>query len=399
MKGKFNMFNKDDAELTKLGAQITTREIQQQPELWKETFAIYKQKESEIRQFLDEIQKKHGKVKVIFTGAGTSAYVGNMIMPYLRKHGDRSNYDFEAIDTTKIVSTPTDYLEADTPTILVSFARSGNSPESVATVELARKLVKNLYQIAVTCAPEGHLATDLDNDPNSLVMLMPAKSLDQGFAMTGSFSCMSLATLLIFDTLSDEKKSEIVEAIATMGHSVIDREDEIAKLVETDFDRITYLGSGALGGLAEEARLKILELTAGKVAALFDTSMGFRHGPKSFLDDRTIVFDFVSNNTYTRRYDIDILDEIKDDQIVPLVMGVGQKKAGQDYDGKFFAFESKELLPDAYLALADIMFAQTIALLTSVKVGNTPDTPSPTGTVNRVVKGVTIHEFSIEEDK
>jgi len=388
------MFTKTDDELTKLGAQITTREIEQQPQLWQETLKIYQDKKGEIEDFLNKINEKFGKVKVIFTGAGTSAYVGNTVMPYLRKHADRTKYDFEAIDTTKIVSTPEDYLEADTPTVLVSFARSGNSPESVATVELAKQLVNNLYQIAITCAPEGHLAQDLKDDPTGLVLLMPAKSLDQGFAMTGSFSCMALMSLLVFDTLSDDKKANIIDEISSMGQSVIDRESEIQKLVDTDFDRITYIGSGALGGLAQEARLKILELTAGKVAALFDTSMGLRHGPKSFLDDKTIVFDFVSNNTYTRQYDLDILDEIRDDNIVPLVMGVGQKKSGQDYNGKFFAFESDELLPDAYLALPDIMFGQTIALLTSIKVGNTPDTPSPTGTVNRVVKGVTIHKFS-----
>lgn len=388
------MFSKSDEELTKLGAIITTREIQQQPDLWKQTLKIYQDKEAEIHAFLDKIHDKFGKVKVIFTGAGTSAYVGNTVMPYLKKHGDRSRYDFEAIDTTKIVSTPEDYLEENTPTILVSFARSGNSPESVATVEIAKKIVKNLYQLAITCAPEGHLAKDLEGDETGLVMLMPAKSLDQGFAMTGSFSCMSLATLLVFDTLSDDKKAEIVNAISKMGQSVIDREDQIQKLVNTDFDRITYIGSDALGGLAEGARLKIQELTAGKVAALFDTSMGLRHGPKSFLDKKTIVFDFVSNNTYTRQYDLDILDEIKGDGIVPLVMGVGQKKSGQDFDGDFFSFDNNELLPDAYLALPDIMFGQTIALMTSVKVNNKPDTPSPTGTVNRVVKGVTIHEYN-----
>jgi tagatose-6-phosphate ketose/aldose isomerase len=388
------MFSKTDAELKDLGAVITTREIEQQPQLWEETFDIYKDKKEEIQAFLDDIYKQVGKVKVIFTGAGTSAYVGNTVMPYLRKHGDRSKYDFEAIDTTKIVSTPEDYLEEDTPTLLVSFARSGNSPESVATVEIAKKIVKHLYQLAIICAPSGHLAKDLEGDKTGFTMLMPARSLDQGFAMTGSFSCMSLATLLIFDTLDDEKKAQIVKAIANMGKSVIEREDQIQKLVDTDFDRITYIGSGALGGLAEEARLKILELTAGKVAALFDTSMGLRHGPKSFLDDKTIVFDLVSNNTYTRQYDLDILDEIKNDQIVPLVMGVGQEKENQNFDGEFFSFENKDLLPDAYLALPDIMFGQTIALLTSVKVGNTPDTPSPTGTVNRVVKGVTIHEYT-----
>ena len=388
------MFSKTDAELEKLGAKITTREIEQQPELWQQTWSIYQNNKTKITDFLNQINQKWGKVRVIFTGAGTSAYVGNMIMPYLQKHGDRKKYDFEAIDTTKIVSTPEDYLEKDTPTILVSFARSGNSPESVATVELAKKLVKNLYQIAITCAPEGHLAQDLEGDPTGLVLLMPEKSLDQGFAMTGSFSCMSLMALLVFDTLTNEKKENIVSQIAQMGKSVIDREDEIQSLVDIDFNRITYIGSGSLGGLAEETRLKILELTAGEVAALFDTSMGLRHGPKSFLDKKTIVFDFVSNDTYTRQYDLDILNEIKDDQIVPLVMAVGQEKEGQDFSGKSFMFAEKELLPDAYLALPDVMFGQTIALLTSIKVNNKPDTPSPTGTVNRVVKGVTIHEFN-----
>lgn len=388
------MFSKTDAELEKLGAKITTREIEQQPELWQQTWSIYQNNKTKITDFLNQINQKWGKVRVIFTGAGTSAYVGNMIMPYLQKHGDRKKYDFEAIDTTKIVSTPEDYLEKDTPTILVSFARSGNSPESVATVELAKKLIKNLYQIAITCAPEGHLAQDLEGDPTGLVLLMPEKSLDQGFAMTGSFSCMSLMALLVFDTLADENKEHIVSQIAQMGKSVIEREDEIQSLVDIDFNRITYIGSGSLGGLAEETRLKILELTAGEVAALFDTSMGLRHGPKSFLDKKTIVFDFVSNNTYTRQYDLDILNEIRDDQIVPLVMAVGQEKEGQDFSGKSFMFAEKEVLPDAYLALPDVMFGQTIALLTSIKVNNKPDTPSPTGTVNRVVKGVTIHEFN-----
>lgn len=388
------MFSKTNKELEQLGAKITTREIEQQPELWQQTWSIYQEKKSEIDEFLATINQKWGKVRVIFTGAGTSAYVGNTITPYLQKHGDRSKYNFEAIDTTKIVSTPEDYLEKSTPTILVSFARSGNSPESVATVELAKKMVTNLYQVAITCAPEGKLAQDLKGDTTGLVLLMPEKSLDQGFAMTGSFSCMSLAALLVFDTLADHEKKEIIDQIAEMGQSVINREAEIQSLVDTDFNRIVYIGSGCLGGLAEETRLKILELTAGEVAALFDTSMGLRHGPKSFLNSNTIVFDYISNNSYTRQYDLDILNEIKDDQIVPLVMAVGQEKEGQNYSGASFTFSEKKLLPDAYLALPDVMFGQTVALLTSIKVNNKPDTPSPTGTVNRVVKGVTIHEFN-----
>lgn len=38
-----------------------------------------------------------------------------------------------------------------------------------------------------------------------------------------------------------------------------------------------------------------------------------------------------------------------------------------------------------------ILFAQTVSILTAIKCKNLTDTPSPTGTVNRVVQGVIIH--------
>ena len=40
---------------------------------------------------------------------------------------------------------------------------------------------------------------------------MPEKSNDQGFAMTGSYTCMALTALLAFDSISIEEKSTIVK--------------------------------------------------------------------------------------------------------------------------------------------------------------------------------------------
>ena len=215
--------------------------------------------------------------------------------------------------------------------------------------------------------------------------------------MPESFSCMTLSALLVFDTASDTDKSKWVKAIAAMGQEVVAREAEVQKVLDLDFDRIVYLGSGSLGGLTRETRLKVLELTAGKYATMFDTSMGFRHGPKSFLDDKTLLFDLVSNNAYTRQYDIDVLEEVKGDGIAKSVMAVGTKQ-DQNFSGDAFYFENGlKDLPEAYQALPDVMFAQTVALLASIKVGNLPDTPSPTGTVNRVVKGVTLHDYAGKE--
>ena len=155
---------------------------------------------------------------------------------------------------------------------------------------------------------------------------------------------------------------------------------------------MTYLGSGSFVGLAQEAQLKILELAHGLVATSWDSCMGYRHGPKSFVDDKTLVFVFANNDAYTRQYDLDILNEINGDGIAQKTIAV-QQAGDTQFDGTAFTFEGSELLPEAYLALPFVMVAQTISLLNSVRVGNTPDTPSPSGTVNRVVKGVTIHPF------
>lgn len=389
------MFKKDVEELKQMGAAITTKEIAQQPSLWDDTLTIYNNNREAIEAFLLRAAALGGaevKTHVVFTGAGTSAYVGDTCTPYLRRHGNNDIFEFASIATTDIVAAPLDYLRPEDPTVLVSFARSGNSPESLAAVERAGQVVDNILYLNITCAPEGKLAQQFKDDTQNLTLLIPGAN-DQGFAMTGSYSCMELLATLIFDTASLEDKTTWVTEIAAMGKEVIEREEEIAAWVNSDFNRITYLGSGSFAGEARECQLKILELTHGLIATSFDSSMGYRHGPKSFVDDHTLVFDLVHNDAYTRQYDLDILNEIAGDKIAAHTVAIQQAGETQ-FEGESFTFGSKYApLPEAYLALPYVMVAQTVSLLTSVKVGNTPDTPSPTGTVNRVVKGVTIHPF------
>lgn len=387
------MFEKSVEELTALGANITTPEIKQQPELWRDAFNIYKDNLDGVEKFLSEARAMgESRLSVVFTGAGTSDYVGDTAAPYLRHAGDTDLYDFKPIATTDIVSAPRDFLRADDPTLVVSFARSGNSPESLAAVNVCKTLVKNVKFLNITCAPEGKLAVESADDPDAYTILIP-RANDGGFAMTGSYSCMTLISTLIFDTASLEQKAAWVETMAKMGEEVIEREQQIADYLAGDFNRVTYLGSGSFGGLAQEAQLKILELAHGLVATSFDTSMGYRHGPKSFVDDKTLVFVFVNNDAYTRQYDLDILHEIGGDEIAQHTIAV-QQAGDTVYEGESFTFEGYDELPEGYLALPFVMVAQVVSLLNSVRVGNTPDTPSPTGTVNRVVKGVTIHPFT-----
>ena len=386
-------YTKED--LIELGAEITTREIYQQPQVWQTAFENYKAQSDEIVAFLNGIGEKHDYIKVILTGAGTSAYVGDTLLPYFRKIYDERKWNFNAIATTDIVANPLAYLHKEVTTILVSFARSGNSPESVAAVDLAKDIVEELYQITITCAEEGKLAQQAHGDERNLLLLQPAPSNDAGFAMTSSFTSMMLTALLVFDKADLAAKAEKVSALMTLSQEVLDSAEAIQKMVSLDYNRVIYLGAGPFFGLAHEAQLKILELTAGQVATMYESPVGFRHGPKSLVNEKTVVVVFGSTDSYTKLYDLDLVREVAGDEIARKVILLTEQK--EDLENvEQVIFSSQQLADDVYRVFLYIVYGQLFALLTALKVNNRPDTPSPTGTVNRVVQGVIIHSFDKE---
>ena len=386
-------YTKED--LIELGAEITTREIYQQPQVWQTAFENYKAQSDKIVAFLNGIGEKHDYIKVILTGAGTSAYVGDTLLPYFRKIYDERKWNFNAIATTDIIANPLAYLHKEVTTILVSFARSGNSPESVAAVDLAKDIVEELYQITITCAAEGKLAQQAHGDERNLLLLQPAPSNDAGFAMTSSFTSMMLTALLVFDKADLAAKAEKVSALMTLSQEVLDSAEAIQKMVSLDYNRVIYLGAGPFFGLAHEAQLKILELTAGQVATMYESPVGFRHGPKSLVNEKTVVVVFGSTDSYTKLYDLDLVREVAGDEIARKVILLTDQK--EDLENvEQVIFSSQQLADDVYRVFPYIVYGQLFALLTALKVNNRPDTPSPTGTVNRVVQGVIIHSFDKE---
>ena len=54
----------------------------------------------------------------------------------------------------------------------------------------------------------------------------------------------------------------------------------------------------------------MLELNAGKIVTMFDTPLGFRHGPKSIIDNTTLTVLYLSDGEYQRQYELDLLKEM-----------------------------------------------------------------------------------------
>ena len=367
----------------------TEEEIRQQPASWIRSLNNIDNLRASIDNFLTPLLRKH-ELRIVLTGAGTSAFIGDIIAPWLASHTEKN---ITAVPTTDLVTNPMDYLSAAHPLLLVSFARSGNSPESVAAVELANQCVPECYHLSITCNEAGSLYQTAVNSDNAYALLMPAETHDRGFAMTSSITTMMASCLAVFapETINSQTFRDVADRCQAILTSLGDFSQSV--FGNDPWKRIVYLGSGGLQGAARESALKVLELTAGKLAAFYDSPTGFRHGPKSLVDRETLVVVFVSSHPYTRQYDLDLLAELRRDRQAMRVVAIAAETDPVVEAGPHILLPPARTFIDMEQAFCFLMYAQVFALSQSLRVGNTPDTPSASGTVNRVVQGVVIHPW------
>jgi tagatose-6-phosphate ketose/aldose isomerase len=381
-----NYLQLDEIDLNRGGALWTAREIAQQPESWIRTHELLLQHAAPIAGFLAPLLAQPD-LRIILTGAGSSAFIGECLAPLLlQKLGRR----VEAIATTDLLSGPNLYLQREVPTLLVSFGRSGSSPESVAVVDLAERLLRQCHQLVFTCNEQGTLYQRCRGRRNSLAILLPPETHDQSFAMTSSFTAMMLAAALAFHGL--DHATDGVPRIARSTRQVLEQHNAtLHKLAAESYSRVVYLGSNGFKGLAREAALKLLELTDGRVVAAFDSPLGFRHGPKTIVNGDTLLFVFMSNDPCTRPYDLDLLRELRSDGLAGRVIAVTAQDHDAVAEGEHLHAPHLADATDGELYFPYIVCGQLYAFHRSLSVGNTPDQPSNSGTVSRVVTGVTIH--------
>ena len=387
-----DFFALDDNYFLERNCINTASEIASQPLVWKELGKILFNKKDYIKDFFKKLGDLN-KMRIIFTGAGSSGFIGEALAFFLAK---ALKIKCEAIHTTDIVSAPETVLFPDIPTLLVSFARSGNSPESTGAVEYARKIVKNLHEAAIVCDGESKLYNITAEDEKNLILLMPENSNDRGFAMTSSVTCMLLAGFALFNC---EKIDDIINDIAKLSENVTKTSLALSEMAKKyaalPFDRAVYLASGPFKGIAHEGSLKMMELSNGTVAASFDSAAGFRHGPKTIVKDNTLSLHFISSDQFTAKYDMDLLSEVYREKSKNHILAI----SGGAIDG-ISADDIIVLGSPLYSAAGDLcaginglVFFQMLAVHKSISLGITTDNPSPGGQVNRVVKGVTVYPY------
>jgi len=371
--------------------KFTRKEIAQQPEMWKRTFEMIRERKSDIEGFFGGFSDKD--VDVILTGAGSSAFIGRAVHGIRIQHQQKQG---RVIPTTELLTHPEYFLQKDRTTLLVSFARSGNSPESLAVVKMLDNYCLDAYHLIITCNEEGELYLMTDYS-RSLRILLPPETNDVSLAMTSSFSSMMLAYILIAKIDRLEEENEKINRLAKWGDVILKKyEKQISQIASKEFERAVFLGAGPLLGIAEESHLKLQELTDGKVMCAFNSFLGFRHGPRAIVNEKTLLVYLFSDDDYSRKYEYDLVRQINQSvkgmaQVAVSHMPVAIEQVAFDVD-VCFGEESDSSVEIEYLCVVEIMLAQLLGFYKSMSLGLNPDAPSSSGTISRVVEGVIIYE-------
>ncbi|MEE9386983.1 MAG: SIS domain-containing protein [Paracoccaceae bacterium] len=347
----------------------TYQEIQQQPAIWRSWAEKFGSELAEHRDWI----KDQNPDEIWLTGAGTSAYIGDLIAAHLGADPRR----IRAVSSTDLVSCPQNFIRSDLRPLIISFGRSGNSAESIATLEILDQLAPDAPRLNITCNGDSALATRPASGPQRVITL-PAKCHDAGFAMTSSYSTMLLTALMLLDAvvapqdlhnLADAADSLITPLFALAAQSPAPK-------------RTVFVGSGALAYAAREAALKVMELAAGDIPSIWDSCLGFRHGPKSFVTGATQVFILQSNHDYTGQYDRDLATEVRAQFGTNTVTTLGV-----DADISIPAQSN-----DALTAVLYVLISQILATTWSHNMGLNVDDPfKGRGTLTRVVSGVKLY--------
>ncbi len=372
---------------------FTETEIWGQPGLWQSIFEKALNEKQPLQSFINDTTD-FGNLNIILTGAGSSAFIGMSLTGVFKRYFRRNT---TAVSTTDLVTHPLDYLDASTPVLLISFARSGNSPESVAAIHIADQVCSNVFHLIITCNTSGALAQYKTNS-GKYVFILPAEANDKSLAMTGSYSGMLLAGLLIARIKQIDELGSQIAILKKYAGRILSQSEEFRKLAEMNFERAVFLGSGPLFGTATESHLKVQELTDGRIICKKDTFLGFRHGPKAVVNDKTLVFMLFSNQPYVLQYETDLIESLNDGQKPLFIAGIIESEKIKPKIDKLFVLSDIEgKLDEEFLPVCFVLPAQLIGYYKCIQLGLDPDMPSASGAISRVVKGVIIYPYKTEK--
>ena len=261
----------------------TLDEILSQPRIWSET-------ETQLReaQLLDKFSSLFSpRSPWLFVGCGSSYYLSRLIAALWTKH---FYIPATGVPASELLFAPEETLRRLGVEQVVLMSRSGETTEVLRAAELLQKH-HTVQTLGVTCNPQSPLET-LCTHSFKLTW-----ADEKSTVMTRSFTAILLAfQRLGLQFVGDSQFSGALDQLPQRGQewlgSHAKRIQEFAG--RKKFADYVFLGQGAHYWLAQEAGLKVTEMSSSYAQVYH--SLEFRHGPRSIAGPNTLITFFVSES-------------------------------------------------------------------------------------------------------
>jgi D-galactosamine 6-phosphate deaminase/isomerase len=379
------LFDRTEAEQKQRGYFYTLKEICQQPWTWLSTC----ERMTALRDSL--VRSMSGIKNLVFTGSGSSEYAGDCVRLPLQ---NELAVCVESVSGGTLLIHGAKALPNDRPGLLVSLARSGNSPESTGAVKILLESERAYRHLIVTCNEAGSLARTWRDHKDVLVVALPPETNDESLVMTSSFTNLTLAARFLGLLDRPEAYRKLCAAQSRICRDLLSTYvDVLSRIASTEFRRAVFLGSGTRYSAAREASLKMLEMTSGRVTTLSESFLGLRHGPMSFVHEDTLVVCQLSSEPRTRAYELDLLAELdrKKLGLCKVIIGEGVPESAGRVGDEMIQCPGLGELGDDDGAIIFVVVAQLLAFFRCLEEGLHPDSPSEGGVISRVVESFPLH--------
>ena len=262
--------------------QYTLSEILSQPAIWSET-----EKQLESSQTLEHLADTFSpRSPWLFVGCGSSYYLSRLIAALWTK---QFYIPATGVPASELLFAPEETLRRIGAEQIVLMSRSGETTEVLRAAELLQRH-KTVQTLGVTCNPDS----PLEKLCTHTFKLSWAD--EKSTVMTRSFTAILLAfQRLALQFIGDNQLSTALDQLPAKGQIWLDAQAQKIRdfASKRKFADYIFLGQGAHYWLAQEAGLKITEMSASYAQVYH--SLEFRHGPRSIAGPETLITIFMSD--------------------------------------------------------------------------------------------------------
>lgn len=338
----------------KTAGEFSYREIKTQADSWQGAL----ERTCGAAQRLGAVVSRNAGGPIVFIGCGSTHYLAQFAANCFQRVTGRP---CRGLASSELLWQHDAWLTSSERPLVVALSRSGETSETVWALEAMR--ARGCDTLGIGCyadSPVGRAVT---------LMLELPEGREQSYAQTRSFAGMLLAVqMLAARVVENHALQADLLALPALCAELIARAEPVARRWGTDanIQRVSYLGSGPLYGLANEATVKMKEMSlSGAEGYHF---LEFRHGPMALVDQEHLVVGLLSART--RDQEMAVLGDLRVRGAEVLAIANGAV-AGPDFE----SFDLQAAVCEMACAVLYLPFVQLLAYYRALARGLDPDRP------------------------